>query len=76
MSIFLYIPGVKGETKDANHAGWIDIDEFSTGTQRLITSNSSTRGDRESSNTTTQDFFLTKRMDSASPKLFIDSCCD
>ncbi|MBX2807520.1 MAG: type VI secretion system tube protein Hcp [Cellvibrionaceae bacterium] len=75
MSNFLYIPGITGESKDANHPGWIDIDTFYTGTQRLITSHTSTRGDRESANAMTRDLILTKRMDKASPALLIDSCC-
>lgn len=75
MSIFLYIPGIAGEASDAGHQGWIDIEEFSTGTLRAVTSQTSTQGDRESSNAITQDFKLVKRMDRASPAMFIDSCC-
>lgn len=73
--ILIQIPGITGEASDLHHKGWINVDTFSTGTRRLITSATSTRGDRESANTMTQDFKFTRRMDSASPALFIDSCC-
>lgn len=75
MTALLYIPGVRGETSDANHPGWIDIDELTTGIQRFISSNTSTCGDRESANAVMQHLKLSKRMDSTSPAMFIHACC-
>ena len=43
---------------------------------RKITSNTSTRGDRESTNVVIGDLVIIRRMDKATPKIFIESCCD
>ncbi|MCC5808795.1 MAG: type VI secretion system tube protein Hcp [Ectothiorhodospiraceae bacterium] len=75
MSVFLHYEGIAGESSDLNHQGWIDVESWSWGTERKITSNSSTRHDRESSNTTITDLIITRHMDSATPYLFIESCC-
>lgn len=75
MSIFLKIDGITGESSDKNHKGWIDIDYFSWGNQRQITSNTSTQGDRESSNTIISDLILYKHMDKSTPNLFMNACC-
>ncbi|MBI3899441.1 MAG: type VI secretion system tube protein Hcp [Gammaproteobacteria bacterium] len=67
--------GIRGESSDSGHKNWIDIVSFSWGTSRRITSATSTQGDRESSNAKITDLILTKKMDSSSPKLFLESCC-
>lgn len=71
MAILLNYEGIKGETSDKNHKDWIDVSSWTWGTKRAITSNTSTRGDRESSNAVISDLQITKYMDSssfASPK--------
>jgi type VI secretion system secreted protein Hcp len=75
MSAFLYIEGVPGEVSDANFSGWLDIRGWGWGTQRNITSNTSTQGDRESANATIKDLTIRRFMDKATPKLFIEACC-
>ena len=75
MSIFAQIEGIKGESSDSGHSGWMDIHSINWGVGRKITSNSSTAGDRESSNAVISDLQITRLMDSATPKLFIESCC-
>lgn len=75
MSIFLNYEGIKGESSDSNHKDWVDVDSWSWGVQRKITSASSTQGDRESSNAVVSDLTITKKMDSSSNKFFIESCC-
>lgn len=75
MSAFILMEGVKGEASDQGHKDWIDVESWRWGAGRKITSNTSTRGDRESSNATIFDLHITKFMDSATPKIFIDSCC-
>lgn len=75
MSIFLNYEGIKGESSDSNHKDWIDITAWKFDVQRAITSATSTQGDRESSNATIGDILLSKHTDSATPKLFIESCC-
>jgi len=42
---------------------------------REITSNTSTRGDRESSNAQISDLTMTRLMDKATPALFLAACC-
>ena len=75
MSIFLDYEGIKGESSDSGHKDWVDVDAWSWGVSRKITSSTSTRGDRESSNAVVSDLKLTKKMDSSSNKFFIESCC-
>ncbi|MBI3898983.1 MAG: type VI secretion system tube protein Hcp [Gammaproteobacteria bacterium] len=75
MSIFLNYEGIQGESSDQGHAKWIDVDSWSWGVARQITSSTSTQNDRESTNAKITDLTITKRMDSSSPKLFLESCC-
>ena len=75
MSLFLNGEGVKGEASDANHPGWVDIRCISWEVNRKITSNTSTKGDRESANAVIGDLTLKKIMDKSSPTFFIEACC-
>lgn len=75
MSVFVNYEGIKGESSDSGHKGWMDVEAVSWGVGRQITSNSSTQGDRESSNAVISDLHVTRYMDSSTPKLFIESCC-
>lgn len=75
MAILLHYEGIKGETSDKNHEGWVDVVSWTWGAKRAITSGTSTQGDRESSNATISDLKINKYMDSASLKLFLESCC-
>lgn len=75
MSVFLNYDGIKGESSDSNHSGWIDVSSWEWGVQRKITSEASTRGDRESSNAVIRDLTITKLMDNSSNRIFIESCC-
>ncbi|MCC5810924.1 MAG: type VI secretion system tube protein Hcp [Ectothiorhodospiraceae bacterium] len=75
MSIFMKYDGITGESSDSNHGGWMDIQSLQWGVQRRITSNSSTQNDRESSNAEIGDLQIVRTMDSATPSLFVESCC-
>ncbi|MGH1441278.1 MAG: Hcp family type VI secretion system effector [Cellvibrionaceae bacterium] len=75
MSIFLLHPDITGESSDSFHKGWMDVESIEWRIGRKITSRPSTRGDRESSNPEYSELLLFKRMDSATPKIFIESCC-
>lgn len=75
MSVFLFIDGIKGESSDAGHRDWIDVLKWRWGVSRKITSNTSTQGDRESTNAVISDLTITKTMDKATPQLFIEACC-
>lgn len=75
MSIFMHLPTAEGEVSDSQHRGWIDVDDISFGTKRRITAHTSTAKDRESSNAEITDLTLSRRVDRASPYLFMASCC-
>ena len=75
MSIFVNYEGIKGESSDSGHKQWMDVESVNWGVGRQITSSTSTQGDRESSNAVISDLKLTRYMDSATPKVFIESCC-
>jgi len=75
MSIFVNYEGIKGESSDPNHKGWMDIKSIGFGVDRKITSSTSTSGDRESSNANITDLVIMRHMDKATPKIFIESCC-
>lgn len=75
MSIYLFYPGIFGNSTDASHRGWIPIESIKYKLGRRITSHSGTRFDRESSNMETRDLILGKHMDASSPALFLASCC-
>lgn len=75
MAIHMQIPDIKGESTDPSHKDWLDIESISWGVNRNLNSASSTKGDRESGNATISDLHIVRRMDSATPKLFISSCC-
>ena len=75
MSIFVNYEGINGESSDSGHKGWMDVESIAWGVGRQITSNTSTAGDRESSNAVISDLQIVRYMDSSTPKLFIESCC-
>lgn len=75
MSIFVNYTGIKGESSDKGHKDWMDVETLHWGVSRQLTSATSTMNDRESSNAVISDLVITRRMDSATPNLFIESCC-
>ena len=75
MSIFVHIEGIEGEVSDSLHKDWLDILSVSLGVNREITSNTSTRGDRESSNAAMSELTIKRFMDKATPRLHIEACC-
>lgn len=75
MSIFVNYEGIKGESSDSGHKSWMDVEAVAWGVGRHINSSTATQGDRESSNAVISDLQITRAMDSATPKLFLESCC-
>jgi len=71
----MYIDGITGAASDKNHKDWINITSIKWDIQRDISSASSTRGDRESSNARLNDLELTRYLDKATPGLFLAACC-
>ena|GEM_PF-467638 len=76
MSMFLQYGNVKGECNDENHKQWLDVEYIKwEGVKRKITSSSSTHKDRESSNAVIKNIDLVRRVDKATPYVFMESCC-
>ena len=66
---FLKIDGIEGDSTDAKHAGWIDVDSWSWGeTQPVQPAGGSGGG---AGKVHFQDFVFTSRVSKASPKLFL-----
>jgi type VI secretion system secreted protein Hcp len=66
---FLQIDGIEGESTDAKHKGWIDVESWSWGeTQSAIPHPGSGGG---AGKVTFQDLHFTARVSKASPKLFL-----
>jgi type VI secretion system secreted protein Hcp len=66
---FLQITGVEGESADAKHKGWLDIDSWSWGETQ--TAAHGTGGGGGAGKVTMQDFHFVTRVSKASPKLFL-----
>ncbi|RPI28009.1 MAG: type VI secretion system tube protein Hcp [Acidobacteria bacterium] len=71
---FLEIEGVKGESTDDKHKGWIEIQSFSHGMSQPISSTVSSSGGAAAGRVNMQDFSVVKFLDSASPEL-AKLCC-
>jgi type VI secretion system secreted protein Hcp len=66
---FLQIAGVDGESVDAKHKGWLDVDSWSWGETQ--TGTSSGGGGGGTGKVQMQDFHFVSRVSKASPKLFL-----
>ncbi len=76
MAIYMKYGDLRGESADAGHVGWVDIDEvLFHGVRRRISSKSGTHLDRESAVTELQNVTLIRYMDKASPGIFLEACC-
>jgi type VI secretion system secreted protein Hcp len=70
---FLSLDGVKGESQDSSHQGWIEILSFQLGASNPSTIGSATGG-AGGGKATLSEFTLTKNTDASSPNLF-QGCC-
>jgi type VI secretion system secreted protein Hcp len=66
---FLHIDGVEGESVDAKHKGWIDVDSWSWGETQ--TGAHATGGGGGAGKVAMQDLHVVSRVSKASPKLFL-----
>jgi type VI secretion system secreted protein Hcp len=66
---FLHIDGVEGESVDAKHAAWIDVDSWSWGETQSGAGYGG--GGGGTGKVSMQDFHFVSRMSKASPKLFL-----
>ena len=67
---FLQIAGVEGESTDAKHKGWIDVDSWSWGETRP-TAPAAGGGGGGGGKVQVQDLHFVSRVSKASPKLFL-----
>lgn len=73
VDIFLKIDGVKGESRDAKHAGEIDVLDWNWGMNQSGSSHVATGGG--SGKVNVRDITLTKKVDRSSPVL-VKYCCN
>jgi type VI secretion system secreted protein Hcp len=66
---FLKIDGIEGESTDAKHAGWIDVDSWSWGENQPTPP--AAGGGAGVGKVQFQEFQFTSRVSKASPKLFL-----
>jgi type VI secretion system secreted protein Hcp len=65
---FLHIDGVEGESLDAKHKGWLDVESWSWGETNTAHPTGAGGG---AGKVAVQDFHLVSRVSKASPKLFL-----
>jgi type VI secretion system secreted protein Hcp len=66
---FLQISGVEGESTDAKHKGWLDVDSWSWGESQ--TGGGGSGGGGGAGKVSMQDFHFVTKVRKASPKLFL-----
>ncbi len=71
---FLKIDSIPGEAADAKHAEWIEVQSFSHGISQPSTVLGISGGAVSAEKSVHEDFVIVKRMDRASPKLYL-ACC-
>ena len=74
MAIYVKYDGIHGEATQENHKKWLDVTSLQWGMGRAISTKSGAVTNREASEPSVSEVTITKLMDSASPKLFIESC--
>jgi type VI secretion system Hcp family effector len=67
---FMQVDGIEGESDDASHKKWIEINSFSQGGAQPSAGQRSTGGGASSAQATLNDIVITKDFDKSSPKLF------
>lgn len=72
--VFLKIATIPGECTDDKHKDWIELLSYHHGVSQP-TSGSASSGSRGSGRSDHQEFTVVKRIDKASPKLFL-ACCN
>ncbi|ARN56932.1 Hcp family type VI secretion system effector [Sedimentisphaera salicampi] len=71
---FLKIDGIPGESTDDNHADWIELSAFEHEIEQSSAGSTSTGGARTAGRCDHGDFVVTKNIDKATPKLFLNCC--
>ncbi|MDB6145617.1 MAG: type secretion system effector, Hcp1 family [Pseudomonas sp.] len=71
---FIKIEGVLGDSLDEQHKSWIEITGYSFGAKQSVSRTASSAGGAAAGGVDVADFTFSKRLDSASSKLFEASC--
>jgi type VI secretion system secreted protein Hcp len=71
---FLEIDGIKGDSLDENHEGWIELESFNHDVRQSTGGAASAQGSHAGGRADHGDFSVVKRLDSASPALFMHVC--
>jgi type VI secretion system secreted protein Hcp len=72
--MFLEIQGIQGDSTDAMHAKWIEINSYSHRVSQAIGGALSAQGVHTGGRADHDDFAMTKRLDSATPPLSLHCC--
>jgi type VI secretion system secreted protein Hcp len=73
MPIYMKYQDISGSVTEQGHVKWIELDSFHWGVGRAIGTAARGAISREHSETSISEITVTKRMDNASPKLFLDA---
>lgn len=71
---FLNIQGIKGDSKDDSHPDWIEILSFRHDVRQSTGGAASAQGSHAGGRADHRDFEITKKLDAASPALFMHCC--
>jgi type VI secretion system secreted protein Hcp len=72
--MFLKLEGIDGDSTDAKHQKWIEVLSYSHGVSQAPGGALSAEGALAGARADHQDFAIVKRLDSASPTLFLKCC--
>lgn len=72
--MFLRIDGIQGDSKDAKHQQWIEVNSYSHRISQAPGGALSAQGVHTGGRADHDDFAITKRLDSASPVLLLHCC--
>ena len=70
MPVFMQYEGIDGDVTTKGHEKWIELQSFSWGASRHMTSASASAADREGSTPSVSEVVVTKVTDGATPNLF------
>jgi type VI secretion system secreted protein Hcp len=74
MAIYVKYDGIDGEATHETHKKWLDAGSLQFGVGRSISTPAGSTANREASEPMVSEVTISKLMDSASPKLFTESC--
>jgi type VI secretion system secreted protein Hcp len=73
-TIFVEIEGIRGDSSYTGHEGWIQARSISWSIDRAMNTAPGRVQNRENSEVKLQEITLTKYIDSATPRLFLEAC--